>query len=217
MRYDITNIAIEDYLADLMPAREGVLADLEKRAKQQGLSLVGAVQGQFLYLQAMMLGATRILEVGITTGYAALHLVKALEQTGGHLIAIERHPERAKLAAEVIASAGQSDRVTIHLGDWATIIPTLPHQFDLIFLDTLRSAASDGHALQALAMCVPLLRPGGVLLADNVLCSAQVLEEDAPPLVRGIQEFNRALMTHPQLDAVILPLRDGVGVARKKG
>jgi caffeoyl-CoA O-methyltransferase len=216
MRYDITNIAIEDYLTDLMPARTGVLSDLEKRARQQGLSLVGPVQGQFLYLQALMLSAVRVLEVGITTGYAALHLIKALEQTGGHLTAIERHPERAKLANEVISSAGQSERVTIQLGEWETIMPTLEPGFDLIFLDTLRSAASYGHALQALEMCVGLLRPGGVLLADNVLCSAQVLEEEAPPLVRGIQEFNQAIMRHPQLDAVILPLRDGVAVARRK-
>jgi predicted O-methyltransferase YrrM len=63
---------------------------------------------------------------------------------------------------------------------------------------------------------VPLLRQGGVLIADNVLCSAQVLEEDAPPVVRGIQEFNKALMSHPQLESVILPLRDGVAVCRKK-
>jgi predicted O-methyltransferase YrrM len=63
---------------------------------------------------------------------------------------------------------------------------------------------------------MPLLRSGGVLIADNVLCSAQVLEEDAPPLVRGIQMFNQALMSHPQLESVIIPLRDGVAICRKK-
>lgn len=216
MRYDITNIAIEDYLSDLMPAREPVLAQLEARARQQGLSLVGPVQGQFLYLQTLLLGARKALEVGITTGYAATYLVRALQQTGGHLTAIERHPERIAIASQVLAQAGLSEHITIHQGDWTELMPSLDHDYDLIFLDILRSAASVGHATQALDLCVPLLRSGGVLLADNVLCSAQVLEEDAPPLVRGIQLFNRALINHPELESVIVPLRDGIAICRKK-
>jgi predicted O-methyltransferase YrrM len=216
MRYDITNIAIEDYLQDLMPPREPALAELEQRALAQGLSLVGPVQGQFLYLQALMMGARKALEVGITTGYAAIYLIKALQQTGGHLTAIERNPERIAIATEVIASAGLSEHITLHQGEWTEIMPTLENGFDLIFLDVLRSAANEGQATEALNLCVPLLRSGGVLIADNVLCSAQVLEEDAPPLVRGIQNFNSAMMHHPAIEAVIIPLRDGVAICRKK-
>ncbi|GIV87866.1 MAG: O-methyltransferase [Chloroflexus aggregans] len=216
MRYDITNIAIEDYLHDLMPPRDEVLASLETRAKQQGLSLVGPVQGQFLYLQALMMNARNALEVGITTGYAAIYIMKALRQTGGKMTAIERNPERVKLATEVISAAGMSDLITIHLGEWYELLPSLNEQFDLIFLDVLRSSSNDMQATQALELCVPLLQPGGVLIADNVLCSAQVLEEDVSPLVRGIQRFNRAIMEHPQLESVIIPLRDGVSISRKK-
>ncbi|ACL25792.1 O-methyltransferase [Chloroflexus aggregans] len=216
MRYDITNIAIEDYLHDLMPPRDEVLASLETRAKQQGLSLVGPVQGQFLYLQALMMNARNALEVGITTGYAAIYIMKALRQTGGKMTAIERNPERVKLATEVISAAGMSDLITIHQGEWYELLPSLNEQFDLIFLDVLRSSSNDMQATQALELCVPLLQPGGVLIADNVLCSAQVLEEDVSPLVRGIQRFNRAIMEHPQLESVIIPLRDGVSISRKK-
>jgi caffeoyl-CoA O-methyltransferase len=216
VRYDITNIAIEDYLLDLMPPRDEVLTELEERARIHGLSLVGPVQGQFLYLQALSMGARKALEIGITTGYAAIYLLRALKQTDGHLTAIERHAERVELATEVIASAGLSEQITIHHGDWSTIMPTLDPDFDLIFLDVLRSAANEGQATQALEMCVPLLRQGGVLIADNVLCSAQVLEEDAPPVVRGIQQFNKRLMSHEQLESVIIPLRDGVAICRKK-
>lgn len=216
MRYDITNIAIEDYLIDLMPPRDPVLAELEERARIHGLSLVGPVQGQFLYLQALAMGARKALEVGITTGYAALYLLRALVQTGGHLTAIERHAERVQLASEVIGSADLIERITIIQGEWATIMPTLDRDYDLIFLDVLRSAANEGQAPEALEMCVPLLRPGGLLIADNVLCSAQVLDEDAPPVVRGIQQFNKRLMNHAQLESVIIPLRDGVAICRKK-
>jgi predicted O-methyltransferase YrrM len=216
VRYDITNIEIEDYLTALMPPRDPVLAQLEERARQQGLSLVGPVQGQFLYLQALAMNARKALEVGITTGYAALYLLRALQQTHGHLTAIERHSDRIEIATGVIAQAGLSDRITLLHGEWPQLLPTLEHNYDLIFLDVLRSAANSGQATEALEMCVPLLRKGGVLIADNVLCSAQVLEEDAPPLVRGIQMFNRALMSHSQLESVIIPLRDGVAICRKK-
>jgi predicted O-methyltransferase YrrM len=216
VRYDITNIAIEDYLVELMPPRDAVLTRLEERALQTGLSLVGPVQGQFLYLQALAMGAKRALEVGITTGYAALYLIRALQQTGGHLTAIERHANRVALASGVIAEAGVSEMITILEGEWTELMPTLDGQYDLIFLDILRSAANEEQAPLALDLCVAQLRKGGVLIADNVLCSAQVLEEDAPPLVRGIQQFNRDLMSHPQLDSVIIPLRDGVAICRKK-
>ncbi|NTV63092.1 MAG: O-methyltransferase [Oscillochloris sp.] len=216
MRYDITNIEIEDYLTALMPPREPVLAQLEDRARQQGLSLVGPVQGQFLYLQALSMGARKTLEVGITTGYAAVCLLRALQQTDGHLTAIESHADRIEIAAGVIGQAGLADRITVLHGEWLDLMPTLDKDYDLIFLDVLRSAANDGQASEALELCVPLLRQGGVLIADNVLCSAQVLEDDAPPLVHGIQMFNQALMNHAQLESVIIPLRDGVAICRKK-
>jgi len=216
VRYDITNIEIEDYLIDLMPPRDAVLAGLEARALQTGLSLVGPVQGQFLYVQVLAMGAKKALEVGITTGYAALYLMRALKQTGGHLTAIERHANRVELASQVIGQAGMSEYITIHHGEWTELMPTLEKDYDLIFLDILRSAANAEQAPLALELCVGLLRPGGVLIADNVLCSAQVLEEDAPPLVRGIQQFNRELINHPQLESVIIPLRDGVAICRKK-
>jgi predicted O-methyltransferase YrrM len=142
--------------------------------------------------------------------------MRALKQTGGHLTAIERHANRVDLATQVIGEAGMGDYITIHQGEWTELIPELDTDFDLIFLDILRSAASADQAPLALDLCVERLRSGGVLIADNVLCSAQVLEEDAPPLVRGIQQFNRDLMSHPALESVIIPLRDGVAICRKK-
>ena len=219
MRYDITNIAIEDYLTALMPPRPVALADLEVRARQHGLALVGPVQGQFLYLMARSVGAKRALEVGITTGYAAMWLVNAIKQNDGRFTGIERSPERCALAREVMGKAGLTDLVTIHQGEWFDILPTLTEtSFDLIFLDILRSVSNPDQATQALEMCLPLLEPGGMLIVDNVLCSAQVLEEeqDSPPTVRGIQRFNRAVMAHPALESVIIPLRDGVAICRKK-
>ena len=219
MRYDITNIAIEDYLTSLMPDRNQPLANLETRARQQGLSLVGPVQGQFLYLMSLLSNAKNALEVGITTGYAAMWILNAIAQNDGHLIGIEKQPERCALAKEVLGQAGLGERATLHQGEWASILPTLKQgSFDLIFLDILRSVSNPDQATQALELCIPLLRSGGLLIVDNVLCSAQVLEEEreAPPTVRGIQRFNRAVMSHPELESVLIPLRDGVAICRKR-
>lgn len=216
MLYDITNIAIEDYLTGLMPPRPPVLAEMEERAQQHGLSLVGPVEGTLLYLLTRSIGAREVLEVGTTTGYAAIWFLQALTPVGGRLTAIESQPQRVNLAHEFLEKAGYTNDVTLHQGEWSLILPKLTGPYDLIFLDILRSLKQDDQAIQALELCLQLLRPGGLLVTDNVLCSAQVLEEDAPSTVRGIQKFNQAIMAHPRLESVLLPVRDGVAISRLK-
>ncbi len=216
MLYAITTTAIEDYITDLVPPRSPVLAELEARAHQQGLALVGPVEGTFLYLLARSVGAREALEVGTTTGYEAIWLLQALTASGGRLTAVESRPERVNLAREFLEKAGYTNDVTLHHAEWMTLLPKLTGPYDLIFLDILRSLTSDAESLQALDLCLPLLRPGGLLVSDNVLCSAQVLEDNAPPTVRGIQKFNERIMSHPELESVILPIRDGIAISRKK-
>lgn len=216
MRDDITNIAIEDYLAELMPPRPPVLAEMELEGRAHGWPLVGAVEGQLLYLLARSSGAREALEIGTATGYAAIWLLQAVAAAGGRLTAIERNPERIARARDYVNRAGYGDRFVQIEGEWFRTIGELEGTYDLIFLDILRHLEGEHDALKALEMCLPRLRPGGVLIADNVLCNALVLDDDAAPTVRGIQEFNRAIMEHPQLESVIIPLRDGVGFCRKK-
>ncbi|HWQ14663.1 MAG TPA: O-methyltransferase [Roseiflexaceae bacterium] len=216
MRDDITNIAIEDYLSDLMPPRPPVLAELEQEGRLHGWPLVGPVEGQLLYLLAKSSGAKEALEIGTATGYAAIWLLQAIAPAGGRLTAIERNPERITRARDYVARAGYGKHFVQIAGEWFSTLEELRGPYDLIFLDILRHLSDEHDALKALEMCVPRLRPGGLLIADNVLCSALVLEEDAAPTVRGIQEFNRAIVAHPELESVIIPLRDGVGFCRKK-
>lgn len=216
MRDDITNIAIEDYLRALMPERPAAFADLERQAHIRGLPLVGPVQGQFLYLLAKSIGARDALEIGTATGYAAMWLLQAVAANGGTLEAIERKPERIALARQSISNAGYSEHFRVHEGDWFTELNRLTGPYDLVFLDILRNLSDEVEILRALELCVPLLRPGGMMIVDNVLCNALVLEEDAAPTVRGIQQFNLAIMRHPDLESVILPIRDGVALCRKR-
>jgi caffeoyl-CoA O-methyltransferase len=216
MYEDITSIAIEDYLAALMPPRSEIFAELEKRARAHGLPLVGPVEGQLIYLLAKSIGAREALEIGTATGYAAMWIMRAVVPVGGRLTAIERQADRYQLASEYITRAGYADRLNILAGDWFSVIETLSGPFDLIFLDILRNLSDEHDAVKALDLCMARLRPGGLLIGDNVLCSGLVLEEDAAPTVRGIQAFNQAIMSHPQLESVIIPLRDGVAFCRKK-
>jgi predicted O-methyltransferase YrrM len=216
MYEDITSIAIEDYLTALIPPRPDIFTELEKRAHAQGLPLLGPVEGQFIYLLAKSAGAREALEIGTATGYAALWLLRAVVPAGGRLTAIEIKPERYDLAREYTSRAGYSDRLNIQQGEWFSVLETLPGPFDLIFLDILRNLSNEHDAVRALDLCVARLRPGGLLIGDNVLCSGLVVEEDAAPTVRGIQEFYRAIMNLPQLESVIVPLRDGVAICRKK-
>jgi predicted O-methyltransferase YrrM len=219
MRDDITNSEIEEYLASLMPPRPSPLNDMERIGRESGWPLVGAVEGQFLYMLARTSGVQHALEIGTATGYAAIWLLKALVQNPeGRLTAIEKDPLRYTRAREWVAKAGYSDRISIHEGDWFEELANMRGPFDLIFLDILRHLNNEKEALQALQMCVPLLRRGGILVADNVLCNALVLEDEreAAPIVRGIQEFNRAIMHHIDLESVILPIRDGIAVCRRR-
>jgi caffeoyl-CoA O-methyltransferase len=216
MYEDITNIAIEDYLAALMPPRPQTFAELEKRAHERGLPLVGPVEGQLLYLLARSAGAREALEIGTATGYAAMWILRAIVPLGGRLTAIERQHDRYNLAREYITRAGYGDRLIIHEGEWFNILEGLSGPYDLIFLDILRNVTNEHDAVRALDLCVARLRPGGLLIGDNVLCSGLVLEDEPAPIVRGIQDFNYAIMNHPQLESVIVPLRDGVAICRKK-
>ncbi len=216
MYEDITSIAIEDYLAALMPPRPTTFAELEKHAHERGLPLVGPVEGQLLYLLARSAGAREALEIGTATGYAAMWILRAVVPLGGRLTAIERQHDRYNLARDYITRAGYGDRLIIHEGEWFNVLEDLPGPYDLIFLDILRNVTNETRRGRALDLCVTRLRPGGLLIGDNVLCSGLVLEDEPAPIVRGIQDFNSAIMNHPQLESVIVPLRDGVAICRKK-
>jgi len=216
MYEDITSIAIEDYLTALMPPRPQIFSELEKRAHDHGLPLIGPVEGQLLYLLARSAGAREALEIGTATGYAAMWILRAIVPLGGRLTAIERQHDRFNLAREYITRAGYGDRLIIHEGEWFNVLESLSGPYDLIFLDILRNVTDEHDATRALDLCVARLRPGGLLIGDNVLCSGLVLEDDPAPIVRGIQDFNQAIMAHPQLESVVVPVRDGVAICRKK-
>jgi len=172
--------------------------------------LSGPLQGQFLRMLSRMLRPQRILEVGTFTGYSALCLAEGLAE-GGQLHTIEVNPELEYLIRKYIRLAGREQQIALHLGDAADIIPGLEGPFDLAFLD----AGKQDYRLHY-ELILPVLRPGGLILADNVLWSGKVLEPAADADAESIRAFNTFVVEDERVEQVFLPVRDGLLLAQKR-
>lgn len=214
--FGITDPAIEDYIASLVPDREGVLADMEAHAERDGVPIIGPVQGHFLYTLALALKAKDILDVGTAIGYSAMWLGLAARQTEGRVVTIEKDPGRAAWAEAYFRQADMAGVCAVRRGDAITLMRGMEESFDLIFLDVLTQFDHADTALQLLDLCVKRLRNGGVLLSDNALRSGQVLNPAKySPSTQGIAAFNEAIMQHPRLVSTIIPMRDGISMSVK--
>ena len=217
----ITDPGIETYLEGLLPAREPLLVEMEGEARELGLPIVGPVEARFLFTLARLSGARRVLELGACSGYSALWLAAAIEPFGGTVETIEMDPRRQALVERNVGRSGAAGRITLLTGDALEILPTLQARaYDLVFNDLLRSGAgvTNGvpNQVRFLELTLPLLRRGGVLLSDNVLCDGQVGSERPSGAAAGIAEYNRRLMSHPELETSLVPIRDGVAISLKR-
>ena len=204
--------AVERYLASLTRSSDPVLDEMASAGQQRTLPLVDAEVGVLLRVLAAAAAATRILEIGTAIGYSGIWLAGALP-AGGSLLTIEMNPERAREARENFEKAGLAERVNVIVGDAQRLLAKVAGPFDVIFQD------GDKHLYSPLL--VALLRPGGLLVTDNMLWDGEVVpgfvarpQRDAAD-TRAIAEYNQRLMAHPQLLTSIVPLRDGVAISVK--
>lgn len=217
----ITDTAVETYLENLLPARDPLLADMERQAREQRLPIVGPLEGRLLFTLARLSGARRVLELGACSGYSALWLAEAIAPFEGTIETIELDPERAALVEQNVACSHLRDRITLLRGNALDVLPSLERgAYDLIFNDLLRSGAGniDGvpNQVRFLELTVPLLKSGGVLLSDNVLCAGEVAASRPTGTAAGIAEYNRRLMSHPEFETSFVPIRDGVAISLKR-
>jgi predicted O-methyltransferase YrrM len=207
--------AVERYLARLNRGRDAVLDEIARSGAARDLPLVDAEVGALLRVLAAAVGATRILEIGTAVGYSGIWLAGAL-RPGGVLLTMEVDPERAREARENFARAGLTDRVNVMVGDAERMIAKVAGPFDLIFQDGAKSLY--GPLLDRL---VSLLRPGGLLVTDNVLWDGEVVPgfKAAPQReradTRAIADYNELVASHPHLRTAVVPLRDGVSISVK--
>ena len=208
--------AIEQYLAALNHGGDAVLDEIARGNQTRGLPLVDAEVGALLRVLATAAAATRILEIGTAIGYSGIWLAGALPP-GGMLLTMEMSEERAGEARANFAKAGLADRTSVIVGDAQLKIAKVSGPFDLIFQDGSK------HLYEPLLdRLVGLLRPGGLLVTDNVLWNGEVVPGFAgtptqpPEDTRAIASYNERLASHPDLITAVVPLRDGVSISVKK-
>lgn len=172
--------------------------------------LSGHLQGRFLSLFSNLMQPTRILEIGMFTGYSAICLAEGLTDNG-KLIAIEVNDEVIPIAKECINKAGLENKIEIIHGDALKVIPTLSDTFDMVFID----AAKRDYAAYFDAV-IDKVRIGGLIIADNILWSGKVLDEVYDTDTYAIDAFNKKIVNDTRLETVLLPLRDGLILARKR-
>lgn len=205
----ITNAAVEKYIYDILPARDAVLADMEKAASREDIPIVGPAVGRMFYLLARISGAKRIFEMGSAIGYSTIWWARAVGPKA-EIYYTDGDPQNAKRAMEFFKRAGVEKRIHIMTGDALAMLDRVSGNFDLIFIDV------DKHQYPAaLRKAVKRLKRGGLLVTDNTLWSGRVTRKADSPATRGVQEFNRVVYGRKDLFPVMIPLRDGVTVCRK--
>jgi caffeoyl-CoA O-methyltransferase len=207
----ITHEAIEDYLKRLVPQRDALLQRMEQEAQERDIPIIGPYAGRFLYALAKLARARSILEFGTAIGYSAIWFGQATAGWNGRVTTVEIDPQIAQEARSNIKEAGLSERIDVRLGDAVETVKMLAGPYDLVFID------GDKHQyVQLVELSLPKVASGGLILADNVLWSGRIVEKKPDDTTRAIIEFNQFISTHPQLETVIVPMRDGISVSIKK-
>ena len=176
--------------------------------------LSGSVQGQFLRLLVQISGAKRLLELGTFTGYSAICLASALGEDG-HLDTLEVNDELEDLITEGFERASLTERIALHLGDCKEILRKFlqeGREYDLVYMDANKREYCEYYSL-----VFDLVRPGGLILADNVLWDGKVCQNPLPQDKQtiSIARFNDIVKEDPRVENVILPLRDGLSIIRR--
>lgn len=214
--FDIISTDIQNYCDNHTQPESEVLKNLTRHTFANVLQprmLSGHFQGRLLSMLSSMIKPKYILEIGTYTGYSAICLAEGLQE-GGRLITIDVNPEQEDTIHRFIAEAGMQQKIHFIVGDAYNIIKTLPHKFDLVFID-----ADKPNYLKYYEQAMEVLNPGGYIIADNVLWSGKVVDEKSLAKDKDTQlldAFNKHLHNDPRLEHILLPIRDGLMLGRKK-
>ena len=205
---------LDEYTEQYTSAELPVLARLNRQTnlkRGDAVMLSGHLQGSFLQMVSHMIRPKCVLEIGTFTAYSAICLAQGL-QDGGRLHTIEIDEELHDMAAAYVSEAGLSEKIILHTGSAIDIIPTLEESFDIVFIDADKSNYERYYDL--VFDKVPV---GGYIIADNVLYDGEVVlpEDQQTKNARAITSFNRKIKADNRIEHVLVPLRDGIMLARK--
>ena len=205
---DILDPAIDLYLHDLASPEDPVLREMELLGAERSFPIVGPQVGQLLQLLSLAISARRVIELGSGFGYSAYWFARGVGPDG-QVILTETSPENAAQAASFLKRGGLFDRVRIEIGDGLEIIDRIGGEFDIVFNDVDKQSYP-----RVLDKAAAALRPGGLLISDNMLWFGSVLDRDpVEESTRGVKQLTRMLFESDDFRSVLIPLRDGVSVS----
>lgn len=212
----LLNEKLQKYIDSLIKPREGLLAEMEKHARLHAVPIMEQAGIETMLQLLRILQPETILEIGTAIGYSSLRMAMALPDT--RIVTLERDHERYGAAKGYINAAGMQDRIILMEGDALEIAEEAGKHgpFDAVFID-----AAKGQYRRFFEIYSLYLKPGGIVITDNVLFKGLIYEQEIESkrlrsLVKKIDEFNRWLAGHPEYDTVILPIGDGVAVSKKR-
>ena len=213
---EFINEILQSYCEKHSSEEPDILKKLNRQTHAQVLQprmLSGHLQGRFLSMISKLVKPKYILEIGTYTGYSALCLAEGLA-ADGKLITLDVNPELEDLVNHYIAEAGYKNRIQMIIGDAYQLIRTLPHHFDLVFIDADKASYA-----KYFDLVIDKLNPGGLILADNVLWSGKVIDDKSLQKDKDTQlidAFNKKVQKDPRVECVLLPIRYGITILRKK-
>jgi predicted O-methyltransferase YrrM len=206
---------LEEYILEHITPEDPVLQDLYRQTHIRFVNpnmVSGHLQGKFLELISKMINPENILEIGTFTGYSAICLARGLKH-GGNLFTIDLNDELKAFSQSYFEKAGVASKITQFTGRAQDIIPGLNLMFDLVFID-----GDKREYIEYYNLAIEKVRPGGLIIADNVLWGGKALEKGTrDPQARGIIEFNEMIRKQKNIEIVILPVRDGLMLIKKTG
>lgn len=208
---------IQDYAESYTSGESEILQKLREKTfgeRSDKAMLSGFYQGRLLAMFSKMLSPRRILEIGTYMGYSALCLAEGLADDG-KIITLDMQPETHEIAKSFWAKSDLNDKIDGRLGDAAKIIPTLDETFDLVFIDADKPNYANYYDL-----VFPKMRVGGLIIADNVLWSGQVLSAEdgwtVDESAQALHEYNQKINTDERVSNILFAVRDGLMIARKE-
>lgn len=211
---DFSNKEIYNYIDNHSSDESDILYELRRETELKCLNpimLSGKIQGNFLAIISKLIKPLNVLEIGTYTGYSTLCIAKGLNPAG-MIHTIDKNEELLQIQNKYFEKSGLRNKIIQYTGNALAIIPKLKFDFDMVFLD-----ADKKNYVKYLELISPILKPGGVLLTDNVLWHGKVLEspENQDRITKLIDNFNKKILEDKSLKTVMLPIRDGISLTLK--
>ena len=211
---DFSNKEIYNYIDNHSSDESDILYELRRETELKCLNpimLSGKIQGNFLAIISKLIKPINVLEIGTYTGYSTLCIAEGLNPAG-IIHTIDKNEELLQIQNKYFEKSGLRNQIKQYTGDALAIIPKLKFDFDMVFLD-----ADKENYVKYLELISPILKPGGVLLTDNVLWHGKIVEssENQDRVTRLIDNFNKKIIEDKSLKTVMLPIRDGISLTLK--